>query len=98
MSKKMVNYQKGFIKQPVIKQSSTFIHLGFLFSHRLPFACFFSFLIKAFLNLNKNILIEPANCKKTTKHHAHLSLCAKSRKINDAKSRKWPKTSICAIF
>ena len=37
-----------------------------------------------------------ANCKKETRHHAHLSLRAKSRKTNDAKSRKWPKTSICA--
>ena len=37
-------------------------------------------------------------CKKTTRHHAHLSLCAKSRKTNNAKSRKWPKTSIWAIF
>ena len=39
-----------------------------------------------------------ANCKKTTRHHAHLSLCGKSRKTNNAKSRKWPKTSIWAIF
>ena len=36
------------------------------------------------------------NCKKTTKHHAYLSLCANSRKANDANSRKWPKTSILA--
>ena len=27
-----------------------------------------------------------------------LSFCAKSRKTNDSKSRKWPKTSIWAIF
>ena len=47
---------------------------------------------------NKNTLTGPANCKKTTRHHTHLSLCAKSRKTNDAKSRKWPKTSIWAIF
>ena len=47
---------------------------------------------------NKNTLTGPANCKKTTRHHVHLSLCAKSRKTNDAKSRKWPKTSIWAIF
>ena len=47
---------------------------------------------------NKNTLTGPANCKETTRHHAHLSLCAKSRKTNDAKSRKWPKTSIWAIF
>ena len=46
---------------------------------------------------NKNILTGPANCKKTTRHHAHLSLCAKSRKTNNAKSRKWPKTSVWAI-
>ena len=48
-------------------------------------------------NHNKNTLTGPANCK-TTRNHAHLSLCAKSRKTNDAKSRKWPKTSIWAIF
>ena len=47
---------------------------------------------------NKNTLTGPANCKKTTRHHAHLSLCAQSKKTNDAKSRKWPKTSIWAIF
>ena len=47
---------------------------------------------------NKNILTGPVKCKKTTRHHAHLSLCAKSRKTNDAKSRKWSKTSIWAIF
>ena len=46
----------------------------------------------------KNTLTGPANCKKTTRHHAHLSLCAKSRKTNDVKSRKWPKTSIWVIF
>ena len=33
-----------------------------------------------------------------TRHHAYLSLCGKSRKTNNAKSRKWPKTSIWAIF
>ena len=47
---------------------------------------------------NKNTLTEPVNRKKTTRHHAHLSLCARSRKTNHAKSRKWPKTSIWAIF
>ena len=36
--------------------------------------------------------------KKLTRHHANLSLCAKSRKSNDAKSIKWPKTSIWEIF
>ena len=46
---------------------------------------------------NKNSLTEPANRKKT-RHHAHLSLCGKSRKTNDPKSRKWPKISIWAIF
>ena len=51
-----------------------------------------------YFNKNKNTLSGPANRKKTTRHHAHLSLCAKSRKTNDAKSRKWPKTSIWAIF
>ena len=47
---------------------------------------------------NKHTLTGPANCKETTRHHAHLSLCAKSRKTNDAKLRKWPKTSIWTIF
>ena len=37
---------------------------------------------------NKNTLTGPANCKKTTRYHAHLSLHAKSRKTNDAKSVK----------
>ena len=45
---------------------------------------------------NKNTLTRPANCKKTTRHHAHLSLCAKSRTTNDAKSKKWPQTSTWA--
>ena len=58
----------------------------------------FTFMItKIYLTVNKNTLTGPANCKKTTRHHAHLS-CAKSRKTDDAKSRKWPKTSIWAIF
>ena len=43
---------------------------------------------------NKSKFTGPANCNKTIRHYAHLSLCAKSRKTNDAKSRKWPKTSI----
>ena len=42
--------------------------------------------------INKNTLSGPANCKKTTTHHAHLSLCGKSGKTNNVKSRKWPKT------
>ena len=48
--------------------------------------------------INKYILTGPTNCDKATRHHVQLSLCAKSRKTNDAKSRKWPKTSIWAIF
>ena len=51
-----------------------------------------------FINRNKNTLTGPVNCKKTTRHHANQSLCAKSRKTNDAKSKKWTKTSIWAIF
>ena len=47
---------------------------------------------------DNNTLTGPANCKKTSRHHAHLSLCEKSRKTDDAKSRKWAKTSIWAIF
>ena len=46
---------------------------------------------------NKSTLTGPAKCKKT-RRNAHLSLCTKSRKTNDAKSRKWRKTSIWAIF
>ena len=41
---------------------------------------------------NKNTLTGPVNCKKTTRQHAHISLCTKSSKRNDAKPRKWPKT------
>ena len=51
-----------------------------------------------FRKLNKNTLTGPANCNNTNRHHAHLSLFAKSRKSSGAKSRKWPKTSISAIF
>ena len=51
-----------------------------------------------FSKFNKNTMTGSAISKKTTRHHAHLSLCAKSRKTNDAKSRKWPKTSIWAVF
>ena len=40
----------------------------------------------------------PANCKNATRHYAHLSLCSKSSKTNDAKSKKWPKASIWVIF
>ena len=47
---------------------------------------------------SKNTLSGPTNCKKATRHHVHLSLRAKSRKTNDAKLRKWPKTSSWAIF
>ena len=46
----------------------------------------------------KNTLTGPTNCKKTSRHHGHLSLCSKSKKTNDTKLRKWPKTSIWAIF
>ena len=45
-------------------------------------------------DINKNTLTGLANGKKTTRHHANLSLCAKSGKTNYAKLRKWPKTSI----
>ena len=38
--------------------------------------------------VNKNTPTGPANCKKTTRLHAQLPLCTKSRKTNDAKSRK----------
>ena len=47
---------------------------------------------------HKNTLTGPSNCQKTTRHHAYPLLCAKSRKTNDAKSKKWPQTSIWAIF
>ena len=46
---------------------------------------------------NKNTLTGPVDCKKTNRHHAHLSLWAKSRKTDDSKSRM-AKTSIWAIF
>ena len=43
-------------------------------------------LIVKILFSNKNTYMTgPANFKKTTRHHAQLSLCAKSRNTNDAK-------------
>ena len=53
---------------------------------------------RSYLKMNKNTLTGPKNCKKTTRHYVHVSLCAKSRKTNTAKLRKWPKTSIWAIL
>ena len=47
---------------------------------------------------NKNTLTGLPNFKKTTRDHAYLSLCTKSKKTNDAKLRKWPKTSIWPMF
>ena len=46
----------------------------------------------------KNTLTGPATCNETTRHHAYLPLCAKSRKTNGVKLRKWSKTSIWVIF
>ena len=37
---------------------------------------------------NKNTLTGPANCKKTTRHHAHLSLRAKSRKTMQSRENR----------
>ena len=48
--------------------------------------------------LNKNTLTGPANCKKTTRHHAHLSLCAKSRKTNDASRENGQKPQFGQFF
>ena len=53
--------------------------------------------MKLISKINKNTLTGPTDCKKTTRH-AYISLYAESRKTNVAKSRKWPKTSIWAIF
>ena len=39
----------------------------------------------------KNTLTGPATCNETTRHHAYLPLCAKSRKTNYAKLRKMDK-------
>ena len=41
---------KGFVKQSIIEQSTTFLRF---FSYWLVYECFFSFLIKAFLNFEK---------------------------------------------
>ena len=69
------------------------------FSYMGQCNAYFHIELRLFFSItNKNTLTRPANCKKTTGHHIHLSLCAKSRKTNDAKSRKSPKTSIWAIF
>ena len=34
-NKKVINYEKGFTKQPVIKQSSTFFRVSFLLGEKL---------------------------------------------------------------
>ena len=39
----------------------------------------------------KNTLTGPATCNETTRHHAYLPLCAKSRETNYAKLRKMDK-------
>ena len=79
----------------------------FVFSHQLLISkllCYSIYLDEkysiwiSFEFANKNTLTGPENCKKTTRQHAHLSLCGKSRKTNDAKSRKYPKPSTWAIF
>ena len=54
--------------------------------------------IRAEYKDNKNALTGRANCKKATRHHAHLPLIAKSRKSNDGQSTKEQKTSSWAIF
>ena len=48
--------------------------------------------------LNKNTLTGPVNCKKAARHNVHLSLCAKSRKTNDPKSREGPKDPVWQFF
>ena len=47
---------------------------------------------------NKKTLTGPTNCKKTTRHHGHLTLCAKSRKTNDAKSKNGQKPQFGQFF
>ena len=91
------------------RPNSKMIHLGYFpgfFSHQLLisnllcYSVYFNEKYSIWISFefsNKNTLTWPVKCEKTTRHHAHLSLCAKSRKTN-AKSRKWPKTSIWAIF
>ena len=48
--------------------------------------------------MDKNTLTGPPNCKKTTRHNAHLSLWAKTRKTNDAKSRNRQKPPFGQFF
>ena len=56
--------------------------IGKQINHSIPF-------LDVFISgINKNTSTGPTNCKKITRHHAHLSLCAKSGKTNDEKSRK----------
>ena len=40
----------------------------------------------------------PANCMKTTRHHAHLSLCGQSNKTNNAKSKNGQKPQCGQFF
>ena len=48
-------------------------------------------------NFNKNTFTGLANCKKTTRHHAH-QLCAKSRKTNDASPENGQKRQFRQFF
>ena len=79
--------------------NSDFEQTFFYFVYLLVKQKFFSVLDKSLpeqskSKIKKNELTGPANCKKTSRYHAHLSLCAKSRKTNDEKSNKWLKTTI----
>ena len=49
-------------------------------------------------NVNKTTMTGPANCKKTTRHHDHLSLCATSRKTNDASQENGQKPQFGQFF
>ena len=74
--------------------SSFFLHISNLLCYSVYLIEKYSIWI-SFAFSDKNTLTELTNCKETTRHHGHLSLCSKSRKTN---LRKWPKTSSWAIL
>ena len=50
------------------------------------------------LSENKNTLTGPVNCKKITRHHAHLSFCTESRKTNNASRENGQKPQFGQFF
>ena len=84
-----------FLKEPVFQMENYYF---WIYNQVFQLKLFLSVWKDSCFFKSKNTLTGPANWKKTTRHYADLSLCAKSRKSNDAKLRKWPKNSIWAFL